>query len=69
MKIEYKNMALEVIESICSESSTRKGLTQKEREMIYRYAHVAMFRCKNQHSDWMNELHNHFTKLKKANII
>lgn len=67
MKNEIKNQALSVIEAITSGDC--KGLSEKQKDAIYRFAHCVLFRCKNPHHDWVMELKQTYENYKKAKII
>ena len=59
--LNYKDMALEVIEEMCLIGHPTQDLL----ETIYTYAHVAINKCKNSHEDWKAELGHDWNKLKR----
>ena len=65
--------ALKVIESISSTigTTTKKKITVDRRDIdnIYAYAHIASGTCDNTHKDWVNQLNEHYDRLKKMGEI
>ena len=65
--------ALKVIESISSTigTTTKKKIAVDRRDIdnIYAYAHIASGTCDNPHKDWVNQLNEHYDRLKKMGEI
>jgi hypothetical protein len=74
---ERMQKALEVIEGLtlefdpfCGPKINFSGHSmQEKKELIYKFAHVGLDRCNNPHYDWVQELNECHSNMKKKRVI
>ena len=73
-KINYRDMALKVIEMTCAMEAENISHVHSDRTKellgkIYTYAHVGEGSCGNKHMDWKRELKKMYQYMKKEGIL
>ena len=68
INLDIIEKALLVIESLSATigTTTKKKITidRKDIDNIYIYSHIALGTCDNKHLDWIEQLNEHYGKLK-----